>query len=148
MCLFNFQGEYPIPGLGGGYPVSGLGEGYPIPGLGEGVPCPRSGWRVTPSQVWTGGIPSQVWMGGTPSQVRTGGTPSQVGGYPLARSGWQGVPHPRSGVPSWPGLDGVPPCQVWMVGGSLRVPPPARTGWGPPWPGLDGGGYLGTPHSH
>ena len=62
--------------------------------VGEGVPHPRS---------------------------EVGGTPSQVWGGTLARFGWWGVPHPRSGV-------GVPHL---------------RSGRGVPWPGLDGGG---VPH--
>ena len=112
-------------------PRPGLdGAGYPIPSLDGGYP-PRSGldgWGVPPGQVWM--------VGGTQCN-------------PQARSGWWGVPHPRSrwgypGVFPQPGLDwgvpparsgwwGVPPSQVWMVGGVL------------PLPGLDGGGE-GTLH--
>ena len=80
---------------------------------------------VSPHLDGGGGTLSQVWVGGgTSSQVRVGGT---SGGYPVpglgstpSRSGWWGVPHPRSGgypipgldgggIPPQPGLDGVPP---------------------------------------
>ena len=75
-----------------------------------------SGRGGTPSDVcgWGGGTPSQVWMvgGRYPSQVW------MVGGGTLARSGWWGVPCPRSG---WWGY----PRQVWMMGGGT----PARSGW-------------------
>ena len=107
-----------------------------------------------PIQLMVGGTPSQVWMGGTPSCWREvphpswlGGTPSQVwtGGVPHPRSGW-GYPipsldggYPR--VPSWLGLDGVPPSHDWMRYPSARTgwgTPLASTGWGTPWPALDG----------
>ena len=109
-----------LSGVGGVSSPRSVGGGYPIPGLwvggihprsvGEGTPSQVCGWGGTQSQVWVGGTMSQVWVGGTPSQVWVGGTPSQVWmvggypGYPLARSGWWGVP--------------------WV--------PPAMTGWVPP----------------
>ena len=101
----------------------GGGEGYPIPGRGG---------RVTPSQVWDGGggTPSQVWVGGGGYPISgLGGVPHpRSRGVPHLRSGWggtlsqvRGVPHLRSGYPI-PGLGGgvpgVPPIQVWMVGGT------------------------------
>ena len=59
-----------------------------------------------------------------------------VGGYlGYPHHDWMGTPHHHDWMeyPS-PWLDGVPPRQVWMMGGY-------------PIPGLDGGGYLGYPPS-
>ena len=70
------------------------------------------------------------------------------GGSTPARSGWWGVPQPGldgGGVP------GVPPGQVWMVGGTqvrsgFWGGTSARSGsWGVPQPGLDGEGVPGVP---
>ena len=126
--------------------MAGGGERVPYPGLDGG------GEGGTPSQVWGGvgtlsrsgwwggGTPSQVWgggysipgVGGYPSQVwMVGGIPSQrVGegylGYPLARSGWWGVPgYPP---PSRSGWSTIP----WYA----VVPPLSRLGWGTPHPGM------------
>ena len=73
--------------------------------------------------------------------VGWGGTLSQVWvrRYPVPGLG-VGVPHPRSG---W-GAPGVPPSQVWMVGGTWGTPL-ARSGWwGDPILGLGVGGTWGT----
>ena len=119
VCLFNFREGVPHPRSRYGVPHLRSG-GYPISGLGG-----------TPSQVWLGGTPSQVGgvphlrSGGYPIQVWLGGTLSQVWG--------RGVPHLRSGrypISGW-GVPGVPPNQVWMMGGYPGYPPHLR--WGTPY---------------
>ena len=66
-----------------------------------------------------GGGGTHLRSGGTPSQVWVGGTPSQVRGVPHLRSGWGGVPHPRSrwGVPHFKSGFGGYPISGW--GGTL-----------------------------
>ena len=59
-------------------------------------------------------------------------------GYPPpARSGWWGVPHPRSGQGGYhpqPGLDGGEYPIPGLDGGYLGYPPTTMTGWDPPPP--------------
>ena len=141
-------GGIPQPGLdggGGGVLRSGVhGVWVPQPGLDDlGGTLARSGWWG----VGGGGVPH-------PRSEVGGGVPhsrSEVGEYPIPSLRW-GVPHPRSGgYPArsgWWGVLGVPPGQVWMVGGVPETPPqPGLGGWGvpgvPPMPGLDVGGYPG-----
>ena len=149
-------GGVPQPGLdvGGGYPSQvWVVGGVPQPGLDGGGGVPQSGldggeggypsqvWMVegsTPARSWWGGtLARSWWLGGYPGQVLMVGVvprPGLDGGgyprYPLARSGWWGVP-------------GVPPYHVWMgypltgwgtpmTGWSTPPTPPAMTGWGTP----------------
>ena len=96
------------------------------------------GYIFSLSTLLGGGYPISGLGGGYP-------IPGLGRGVPHLRSGW-GVPHPRSG---WWGVPGVPPDQVWMVGGTWGTPsnqvwmmgvpgvPPTRSGW---W-----GGYRGYP---
>ena len=100
------------------------------------VPHPRCGWegvgRGTPSQVWVGVLyPRSGWEVPHP---RSGL------GVPCPRSGWGGVPHPRSGGYPIPGLNG------WGV-------PHPRSGlggtWGYPLPGdTPHHDWMGSPPPH
>ena len=101
---------------GGGFPISDLGRGVVVRLL----PPASEGWGKVIFSVC-----SHLARGYPLSGLGGGGTPSQVwvGGYPISGLG---VPHRRSG---WWGVPGVPPGQVWMVGG--RYP-----GYPPTWDGV------------
>ena len=102
----------------GGYPIPGLGWGYPIPGRYPGQVLMMGEYPgYPPDQVlMVGGYPSQVWMVGgypIPGVPQPGLDDGGYPGYPLARSGWWGVPQvpptSRPGRGTLSPLDGVPP---------------------------------------